>query len=75
MLNPASGFFMPWHSKQYFWKVAGGVVEGRLRRDEGGSDLTARTDRGGPSGSADVTETTAEAMAMHNPRRFMALPG
>ena len=30
MLSPASGFLVPWHSKQYFWKVDGGVALGRV---------------------------------------------
>ena len=81
ILSPASGCLVPWHSKQYFWNVLGGVAATTLRRDEGvstrggdpGSHPTARTTRGGDPGSADITDATATARAMHNPRRFMAL--
>ena len=64
MLRPASGFFVPWHSKQYFWKAGGGVAaeDGAVPR------------RGVGAGAwADSIDASATTPATHNPERVIGL--
>src|SRR3954469_24857423 len=79
MLRPASGFFVPWHSKQYFWKVAGGVAAGRDAAAAAGACAgrnagTAAIRRGATPGAwADRTDASAATPATDNPERVMRL--
>jgi hypothetical protein len=81
MLRPASGFFVPWHSKQYFWKVPGGTAEGRDAA--GGRGVCAGRStgvdaarRGAVAGAwADRIDASVTAPATLKPERVIALPG
>ena len=63
MLSPASGFLVPWHSKQYFWKVevGGGAGVAVPRRGEGAGAW------------ADSIDASATTQATHNPERVIGL--
>ena len=69
MLRPASGFLVPWHSKQYFWKVR--------RAERGGWRAQRVLGAAGrrPAGAwADSSDASATTQATHNPERVMELP-
>ena len=80
MLRPASGFLVPWHSKQYFWKVPGGTAEGRDA--DGGRAVcairragVAAARRGAVAGAcAERIDASATTPATHKPERVMSLP-
>ena len=78
MLSPASGFLVPWHSKQYFWNAAGGVAEGRGVCAAGGVNRGAAfadAARRGPNAGAwaDRIDASATTEAAHNAGRVMGL--
>ena len=78
MLRPASGFLVPWHSKQYFWNAAGGMAEGRgVCAGAGANRGAAFADaaRRGPNVGAwaDRIDASATTEAAHNAGRVMEL--
>ena len=63
MLRPASGLAVPWHSKQYFSKVEGGVEATDTRL---GAGLWADI--------INAMDASATSSNTQNPERFMDLP-
>ena len=61
MLRPASGFLVPWHSKQYFWNVEAG----------GGAGAAPPRRAVGAGAWADSIDASATTPATHNPERVI----
>src|SRR5690349_9014912 len=80
MLRPASGFLVPWHSKQYFWNVTGGT-DAEEATGAGRLDLASGTGRGavvagGDAGAGDCAEridASPTTAARQTPERVMKL--